>query len=376
MHYITTQKRSAQLLVSLALAFPSSALFAQQSASSVTLYGRVDTSVIVQSGRGTAGPQTSIGSGAFQPSLFGFKGQEDLGDGVRAVFNLESTIASDTGAQGNASRLFDRASFVGLASNTLGTLTLGRQFTPLAELFYATDPLKAGNGMTNMNVRFSYLGGAGPRIAGNFGPNATLAGNNLDRQDNSLKYNYRNQAGLVASAMYAFGESANGHSASDAASALLGYDNGPLKLRGAGMRFHDAKGVPFNAYALGAAYQLNSTLTAKLTGAKNKIVSDLAAYGNQTTKVYSTGLSWTARPDLVVSAAYYYGERGIDHTDKQIARKFYLVPEYKLSVRTSLYAVLNFERFNAAGWQLDTGTPLQAGAPHSNYLAMGISHNF
>lgn len=373
---VATQKRTMQLLATVALAVPSSAVFAQDAASAVTVYGRLDSAAIYQSGRGTAGAATTLGSGAFQPSVFGFKGQEDLGNGLRAVFGLESTIASDTGAQANAGRLFDRTAVVGLTSTSFGTLTLGRQFTPLAELFYATDPLKAGNGMSNMNVRFAYLGGAGPRVAANFGANSTIAGNNLDRQDNSVKYNYRSQAGLVATVMYAAGESANGRSFNSAAGALLGYDSGPLTLRGAGMQFHDAKGVPFNAFALGAAYQISSTLTAKLTGAKNKIISDLATYGNQTTMVYSTGLSWAAQPNLILSAAYYYGVRSIDNTGKQIARKFYLVPEYKLSARTSLYAVLDVERFNAAGWQLDTGTPLQAGAPRSNLLAMGICHSF
>lgn len=248
--------------------------------------------------------------------------------------------------------------------------------TPLADLFYATDPLKAGTGATNMNVRFAYLGGAGPRVAANFGANAAIAGNNLDRQDNSIKYNYRSQAGFVATTMIAFGESASGVSVSNSAGAMLGYSGGPLTLRGAAMQFHDAKGVPFDAFALGAAYQISSTLTAKLTATKNKILSDLVAYGNQTTKVYSAGLSWAARPNLLLTAAYYYGARDIDGAPKQIARKFYIVPEYKLSARTSVYALLDLERFNAAGAQLDTGTPLQAGATRSNYLAVGVGHNF
>lgn len=376
MLYAEISQRPVRLLIAILLIAPSTAVFAQQTSSGVTLYGRVDNAVIYQSGRGNGGPQAALSSGAFQPSQFGLKGQEDLGNGMRAVFGLESTIAADTGAQANAARLFDRTAIVGLASKDLGTLTLGRQVTPLAELFYATDPLKAGSGATNLNVRYAYLGGAGTRVASNFGANASIAGNNLDRQDNSIRYNYRSETGFVATTMYAFGESANGNSKNNAAGAMVGYDSGPLTLRGTAMQFHDANGVPFDAFALGAAYQISSTLTAKMTWTKNKILSGITAYGNQTTKIYSAGLSWAAQPNIILTGAFYYGTRGIDAAPTQVARKFYLVPEYKLSNRTSVYALLDLERFNAAGSQLDTGTPLEAGTRRSNYLAIGIGHNF
>ena len=362
--------------LALALAFPSANVIAQQANSSITIYGRVDTSYIYQSNRGAAGPQNVIGSGAFQPSQFGIKGSEDLGDGLKALFGLETTILSDTGALASSSRLFDRTAIVGLSSTRWGTLTIGRQVTPLAELFYATDPLKAGNGATNMNVRFGYLGGAGPKVAGNFGSDAAFASNSLDRQDNSVKYALRGDSGLLASAMLAFGESVGSTAASNAAGALLGYDHGPLQLRGSAMQFHDTNGVAFDAFALGAGFQISSTLMLKLTLTKNKILSGIAAYGNQTTRVYSSGLTWTAMPNLGITVAYYYGERSSDGKDSQVARKLYFIPEYKLSKRTAVYALLDVEHFNAAGSQLDTGTPLAAGTSHSNYLAMGIGHNF
>lgn len=354
----------------------SGSAIAQERNFNSTIYGRVDSALVYQSGRGSGGPMYSLGSGLFQPSQIGFKGQEDLGGGLRAVFGTETTISVDTGSQSNPARFFDRNAFVGIASNKFGTFSAGRQVTPLAELFYATDPLRAGNGATNMNVRFGYLGGAGLPIANNFGPNASFAGNNLDRQDNTLKYTFSSNTGLVISSMYGFGEAADGLRKSNSAGFLVGYDVGPLTLRGAAMQFHDAKGVALDAFALGTAYQITNTLSAKLTWTKNKILNESLPYRDLTTKVYSAGLRWSPQPDLNLTTAFYYGSRDMIGGDKQIARKLYFVPEYKASVRTSFYALLNLERFNAAGSQLDTGTPLVLGSSGSNYLAVGISHSF
>ena len=101
-----------------------SAAFAQ---SSVTLYGRVNTTVEHQKDGDVSK------TGLFNNnSRFGFKGQEDLGGGLKAGFQLESGFASDTGA--SSSTFFGRQSEVNL-SGGFGALRLGR-FT--AESYYAT----------------------------------------------------------------------------------------------------------------------------------------------------------------------------------------------------------------------------------------------
>ena len=69
-------------------------------------------------------------SGYLQSSRFGFRGSEDLGGGLRAIFTLESGYNIDNGANSSAI-FFNRQSFVGLSSSNLGTLTLGRQYTPI-----------------------------------------------------------------------------------------------------------------------------------------------------------------------------------------------------------------------------------------------------
>ena len=95
--------------------------------SSVTLYGRVNTTVERQK----VGDVTTTGM-FNNSSRFGFKGTEDLGGGLKAGFQLESGFASDTGA--SSSTFFGHQSEVNL-SGGFGALRLGR-FT--AESYYAT----------------------------------------------------------------------------------------------------------------------------------------------------------------------------------------------------------------------------------------------
>lgn len=363
-----------KLMVPLMMFF-SVAAFAQQSGSGVSIGGRLDSAYVHQTGRDGVGPANALATGALQPSQLILRGQEDLGGGLRALFDLNTTLVVKTGAVASAARFFDRNAYVGLSSTDWGTVTLGRQVTPLAELFYATDPIKAGSGATNMNVRFGYLGGAGPAIASNFGANPTLASNSLDRQDNSVKYSLRSNSGFVGTGMYAVGESTNGAASNSSAGALLGYDAGAVTLRSAIMKFKDVNGIPFNAYALGGAYTLGDFVF-KTTWARNKIDSGIPLYRNQRTSVYSAGVAWNAMANLSVTTAFYFAKRELDGGAEQVARKIYLIPEYKLSKRTAMYALFDIERFNASGSQLDTGTPLAAGTRSSNYIAIGVGHNF
>jgi len=124
------QKPSRLLLATLAL-LGTSAVFAQ---SSVTLYGRVNTSVERQKVGGTSNTVMQNNS-----SRFGFKGTEDLGGGLKAGFQLESGFNSDTGTGSGwthptTGMTFARQSEVNLSSG-FGMIRLGN-FTP--ESYYAT----------------------------------------------------------------------------------------------------------------------------------------------------------------------------------------------------------------------------------------------
>jgi len=102
------------------------------SASSISLYGLVDTGVEYLSNVGPGSNRlirmpSLTGS---LPSRWGVRGVEDLGDGLRSVFVLESGFGPDTGSLNQGGRSFGRQAFVGL-SGGWGTVTLGRQYTML-----------------------------------------------------------------------------------------------------------------------------------------------------------------------------------------------------------------------------------------------------
>ena len=113
---------SAIALVAAAVAAPA---FAQ---SSVTLYGRMNTTI--------ENEKTNSGSRVWKlnnnSSRLGFKGTEDMGGGLKASFNLEHGLSSDTGTA--AGTFWGREAWVQLAGN-FGAVRLGN-FTP--ESYFAT----------------------------------------------------------------------------------------------------------------------------------------------------------------------------------------------------------------------------------------------
>ncbi|MGC8000522.1 porin, partial [Salmonella enterica] len=83
---------------------------------------------------------TYMNSGALNASKLGVMGSEDLGGGTSALFRLENGFNADTGAMSSSGVLFNRQSYVGLASRDWDQITVGRQYTPY----------------------FQYVGGLGP----------------------------------------------------------------------------------------------------------------------------------------------------------------------------------------------------------------------
>ena len=118
-------KNSIRCAVALLAGMGASAAMAQ---SSVTVYGLLDTGLVHVTNVNAAGDSvTKVPSltGSF-PSRIGFRGVEDLGNGLQAVFTLESGLAMDTGTSQQGNRLFGRQASVGL-KGAFGTVTLGRQ---------------------------------------------------------------------------------------------------------------------------------------------------------------------------------------------------------------------------------------------------------
>ena len=151
------------------------------SGSSVTIYGIVDaaiehyTNVDAQGNSRTWMP--SLGGGMF-PSRLGFRGTEDLGGGLKAIFTLEDGVYVDTGGNGQ-NRLFGRQAWVGLAGDW-GQLTLGRNYNMIYNSTFDFDifgPSQYGlgsldsaipNGRTDNSVAYkgTFKGAAGALTVG------------------------------------------------------------------------------------------------------------------------------------------------------------------------------------------------------------------
>lgn len=91
--------------------------------SSITVYGRVDLSAAQQA---DATSNTELRNGS--ASRLGLKGEEDLGDGLRALFHLEHRFNADTGTQAGT-RMWEGKSIVGLQSRW-GRVVMGREENP------------------------------------------------------------------------------------------------------------------------------------------------------------------------------------------------------------------------------------------------------
>ncbi|WP_426399328.1 porin [Ralstonia sp. R-29] len=158
------------------------------SAQSVTLYGLVDTGIeYVSHANANGNGLTRIPSvTGTLPSRWGLRGAEDLGNGVKAVFTLESGFNTDTGTSGQGGRLFGRQAWVGLASD-YGTVTFGRQYSMVFLSMLDADIL--GPSQYAVGSLDAYI------------PNA--------RTDNSIGYKGTFN-GLTVGATYSFGHDAAG----------------------------------------------------------------------------------------------------------------------------------------------------------------------
>ncbi|QQB35982.1 MULTISPECIES: porin [Achromobacter] len=124
---------------------------------SVTLYGLIDTGVGFQRIKGNDGYKESkvgMANGVSSGSRWGLRGAEDLGDGLSAVFTLESGFNSATGQSGQSSRLFGRQATIGLKSDSWGLLEFGRQTNVASKYIAAIDPFGASYGQANVGAAF------------------------------------------------------------------------------------------------------------------------------------------------------------------------------------------------------------------------------
>ncbi|BAL25913.1 porin [Azoarcus sp. KH32C] len=216
-------------LIALAVAGLAAApVFAQ---SNVTIYGVVDAGLGV--GHADNVDFRGVVGGVLSGNRIGFKGAEELGNGLKAVFQLEQGFNIDDGTFHQANRQFSRQAYVGL-QGAFGTVSLGRQYAP--GYFAGYDAALSSN--------------VSPQSVFSAGGGLTITPNSPARWNNAIAYT-GSFSGFTARAIYSAndteaelhtpGVAVHAPGADDKFGLGLDYANGPLKVGAVFQYLHQAR---------------------------------------------------------------------------------------------------------------------------------------
>jgi len=352
--------------------------------SSVTLYGVIDNNVeYVNKLHTTAGDgsRLALQSGWLSGSRWGLRGTEDLGNGLSALFVLESGFNGDDGKSGQGGRLFGRQAYVGLKSATAGQLTFGRQYTTLftllgnfEPLFYSLySPLTVLEGLNyrsdNTAVYTGTFGGLTAQAHWTFGNNAASV-NPGPGGDGEIPGQFRRGTGYGGGLAYISGPFG----------ATIIYDqyNPSVALGGGAFSSGSVrKAAAAGSYTIGPA-----KLMAGYRWGQNKNVDDSVALRDD---YYWIGGNYQATSALNFTLEYAYQKiKTINSAESRQPNPWQVafVADYNFSKRTDIYLTTAYARHaalmldqagvnaNADGYTLATGKNSMFGA------ALGIRHKF
>ncbi|MGB4467347.1 MAG: porin [Azovibrio sp.] len=319
-------------LIALAIAgLASSAAFAQ---SSVQIYGAIDMGYSHRGDSFLSGvdSQNAIDSGISDGNRLGFKGSEDLGNGLKALFTLETGFLTDTGLYDGfaGGGVFTRQAVVGLSSDSMGTVLAGRMFSPQYAFLTALDPFGEGTVGTYLNT-----------VGNDVSAGLTV----IPRLSNAVSYISPTFSGFNVTAVYSSHGDVNSTQDrvgnSDNNNRVYGvlprYTNGPIDI---GLNFHRID------FGEDTGLGLDDLRNWTLGGSYDFEVVKLAAFYADTKIAPLVGddlkiKSWMVgatvpfgRHAVKVSYNQSKAEQGsLDGTSKQWALGY----NYSLSKRTSLY---------------------------------------
>jgi predicted porin len=186
------------LAAAVAVAVASPAAFAES-----TVYGKMHASIDAIDYDTTSTDNYEVNSRA---SRLGFKGSEDLGNGLKAIYQIELGIdINSSGADGqagasNGNGIFGsktRNTFVGL-SGDFGTFIVGRHDTPAKMAFYAAGTEMLGDSVIDLSL--------GNDLSGAANPNQPIGVFHEYRADDAIAYVSPNFSGFTVAAAIIPGE--------------------------------------------------------------------------------------------------------------------------------------------------------------------------
>lgn len=347
-------------LVALALMGAFGGAYAQ---SSVVIYGTLDTGI--QKTTNTANSATQISKR--DNNKLGFRGVEDLGNGLKALFHLEIRYEPDTGVIENTSRpLFQGQSRVGL-QGSFGTIRAGRGLTAFQESTIAFEPW---SGQPNVAGYMTNL-----QVAGYTSDPLGPAGNSANRFSNAVWWNSPVWNGFQLNVNVGSKEAngnpviigrgtaaapqypANSMASANPYSVSATYTQGPFAM----MIATERNAIETSLWAFAASYKPTTNL--KLMGTIAKQDQGHTVAFNNDTDSWVLGLNYTSGPGKFLAG---FGQKSPDGQlkTKQISVGY----EYSLSARTYLYVDLANKK-----------TPLTATATsdvNQKHYSLGIHHNF
>jgi predicted porin len=326
--------------------------------SSVTVYGKVDVGLVVDSGA-VAAPvgahSVRVSSGVSGGSRLGFRGVEDLGGGLQAKFQAETGFCADSNAGApnfctGGNNFMGRQAWVGLAGG-FGSTQLGRQYTPAFINLTTIDPFGTGYAGQVTNLADAAGNGAGnPRF------------------NNAVIYTTPNLGGFSGALAWGAGETTGNWKSNRATGFSASYSGGPVYV--------------------GVAYHNLENATATASARKNTNIGGVYNFGVATANfVYQTTKNG-AQPyldvaDYMIGTTVKLGGGTLmasytNHNDKSVlnhdARQLGVGYNYALSKRTSVYGALaHISNKNGATFTVGNATEAGTGNQAVNF---GVVHNF
>ena len=298
---------SMQLLIALSLM----ALITHASGQSkVVLYGNIDLGIVVEK-------DSSARIDPGYNNWIGFSGEENLGTGFSALFNVQARFNPDTGQQERPSTFFQGETTVGLKSTSAGTVRLGRALSPLWANVWAYEPwLNSGfNASLSAYQTGSYSSDGVNDVALDFA--------NFSRISNAVFYRTPEFSGFTVDVASEIEEAANADARVMGTS--VNYARGPFGA----MLSYERNANRDEIYFLGASYRMG---TSTIMGSYSE--NDQVNVGRE--RVYLVAGTYTFNAHMIRGG---YGRNRETKNDKLSVGYV-----YNLSKRTNIYADLYRER--------------------------------
>ena len=349
------------LAAAIAAALAPAAVMAE--ASNVTIYGRIDYGFMSRGGDNGGAAQNNrhgrlndFEDGIGGTNRFGFRGNEDLGNGLKAIYEFEFGFSGDNGLSFTSST--NRHSWVGL-EGAFGTVIGGRVDGARYSFVGQYDPFK-NQTVANAGSLFGVTSGLGqadradnaivyitPELAPGLKFLAAYTTSLLSEAGSGFGANLRNNAGVLTG-VAAGADVEAGDTPLYAIAAL--YNNGPISVTldyenltlkngrlGAVPNAAGARGgsdIEFNLYVVGASYDFG---VAKLSAYYEKTKGDDA-----TARAVSNGDGWLIGVSAPVTSNVTLKASYVKANDDRFAQadcsKWGFGGEYAFSKRTTAYA--------------------------------------